>query len=90
MALQADGKIVAVGLAGGGTTGNDFALARYNQNGSLDPTFSGDGKRRTDFGGDGDKANAVALQSDGNIIAAGIGRAPNQTDSFALARYLGG
>ena len=28
----------------------DFALARYNPNGSLDPTFSGDGKQTTDFG----------------------------------------
>ena len=49
MALQADGKIVAVGVADGGATG-DFALARYNPNGSLDPSFSGDGKQTTDFG----------------------------------------
>ena len=49
MALQADGKIVAVGIAGG--NGSSFALARYNPNGSLDTTFSGDGKQTTDFGG---------------------------------------
>ncbi len=46
MALQGDGKIVAVGHAGG-----DFAVVRYNPNGSLDTSFSGDGKQATDFGG---------------------------------------
>ncbi len=50
VALQGDGKIVAVGDSGAGGTG-DFALARYNPNGSLDPSFSGDGKQTTDFGG---------------------------------------
>ncbi len=90
VAVQGDGKIVVVGVAGGGATANDFALARYDSNGSLDPTFSGDGRRRTDFRfGDSDEAKGVALQSDGNIVAVGVGRAPNQTDSFALARYLG-
>jgi uncharacterized delta-60 repeat protein len=40
--LQPDGKIVAVGQDA--VPGVDFALARYNPNGSLDPTFSGDGR----------------------------------------------
>ena len=47
-------------------------VARYNPNGSLDTTFSGDGKQVTDFGGFGN-ANAVALDSDGRIVAAGSG-----------------
>ena len=47
VALQADGKIVAVG--GGGD--HDFVLARYNPNGSLDTSFSGDGKQIIDWGG---------------------------------------
>ena len=46
---QPDGKIVAVG--GKPTTVSDFALARYNPDGSLDTSFSGDGKQMTDFGG---------------------------------------
>ena len=54
VALQGDGKIVAVGRAGGRATGNDFALARYNPNGSLDTSFSGDGKQTTDFGAGSD------------------------------------
>ena len=60
MALQGNGKIVVVGVAG--ATRDDFALARYNPNGSLDTTFSGDGKQTTDFGGP-DEAAGVVLQA---------------------------
>ena len=83
VALQSDGKIVAVGTARGGATGNDFALARYNPNGSLDPGFSGDGRRRTSFGGD-ERALDVAIQANGKIVVVGRG---GPTDGFALARY---
>ena len=78
VALQGDGKIVAVGRDGPG----DFALARYNPNGSLDTSFSGDGKQTTDFG-DFDGANGVALQGNGKIVVVGVGG----TGNFALARY---
>lgn len=76
VALQADGKI----LVAGGSLG-DFALARYNVDGSLDTSFGGDGKVTTDFGSTGD-AWAVAVQSDGKVVAAGGG-----PGDFALARY---
>jgi uncharacterized delta-60 repeat protein len=87
VALQGDGKIVAVGRAG-----SDFALARYNPTGSLDPSFSGDGMQTTDFGFPTQigGANGVALQGDGKIVAVGTGLGPTQTDDFAVARYLGG
>jgi uncharacterized delta-60 repeat protein len=84
VAIQANGRIVAVGLASGGATGQDFALARYNPNGSLDTSFSGDGRKRTSFGAF-DIAHGVALQGDGRIVAVGDGNG-----EFALARYLGG
>jgi uncharacterized delta-60 repeat protein len=84
VAIQANGRIVAVGLASGGATGQDFALARYNPDGSLDTSFSGDGRKRTSFGAF-DIANGVALQGDGRIVAVGDGNG-----EFALARYLGG
>jgi uncharacterized delta-60 repeat protein len=87
VALQGDGKIVAVGQ---GTAGGDFALARYNPNGSLDASFSGDGRQTTDFGGSGDGANGVALQDDGSIVAVGVGLGTYYSSDFALARYLGG
>ncbi|MBI4770572.1 MAG: hypothetical protein HY784_09250 [Chloroflexi bacterium] len=78
-AVQSDGKIVVAGQSDG-----DFALARYNANGSLDTTFSTDGKVTTAIGSY-DTGNALALQPDGKIVVAG------QSDGdFAVARYLDG
>ena len=86
VAIQSDGKIVAVGRVDG-ATGRDFALARYNANGSLDASFSGDGKRSTNFEGF-DDASAVAIQADGKIVAVGRTFGTNGTAEFALARYF--
>jgi uncharacterized delta-60 repeat protein len=90
VAIQADGKIVAAGtgLNGGhGAGGGDFALARYNVDGTLDPSFGGDGKVTTDFL-DTDGARAVAIQPDGRIVAAGgAGARTTLAGGFALARY---
>jgi uncharacterized delta-60 repeat protein len=84
IAIQPDGKIVAAGLAP--APGNDnFGLARYNPNGSLDPSFDGDGRVTTDFAGGFDQANAVAIQADGKILAAGA--AAVSGSDLAVARY---
>jgi uncharacterized delta-60 repeat protein len=88
--LQPDGKIVAVGgVRGSGVPGDcgpsDFALARYNTDGSLDTSFGGDGRQTTDFGGT-DGAKGVALQDDGKIVVVGGGGGGCFGD-FALARY---
>ena len=87
-ALQPDGKIVVVGSE----SDLRFALARYNPNGSLDTSFSGDGQQTTNFGFPTQigGASGVALQGDGKIVAVGVGTGASQTDDFALARYLGG
>src|SRR5262245_49553369 len=69
--LQPDGKIVAAGEAFVSVR-EDFALARYNMDGSLDTSFGAGGKVTTDFAGDFDAALAVALQPDGKIVAAGF------------------
>jgi len=92
IAIQSNGKIVLAGRSdnGSGTGDTDFALVRYNVNGSLDTTFGGDGKVTTftqDTNGDGFGdtnaiAHAVVVQSDGKIVAAGS----SGTD-FALIRY---
>lgn len=79
MALQPDGKIVSVGYVG--NTAFDIGVARYLSNGSLDTTFSGDGMVTADFGGT-EFGNAVAVQPDGKIVAAGAGGA-----GVALLRY---
>ncbi len=87
VAIQGNGRIVVVGRGGINNLGNtDFAIARYNPNGSLDTTFSGDGKQTTDFGGSEERATGVALQADGKIVAVGQG-ASGGSYAFALARY---
>jgi uncharacterized delta-60 repeat protein len=85
--LQRNGKIVAVGSVLE-EFGNDFALARYNSDGSLDATFDTDGALTTDFFGRDDYAFAAAIQRDGRIIAAGSAAQNGKTD-FAVAHYGG-
>jgi len=88
MALQSNGKIVAVGRDGIGTSYN-FAVFRYSTGGSLDSTFSGDGKLMTDFTSYTDDASEVVIQADGKIVVAGSSSNGIAGDkSIALARYL--
>lgn len=84
VAIQSvDQRIVAVGQAG-----LLMALARYNANGSLDSTFSGDGKTRTNFTPGLDYAEEVEVQADGKIVVAGTANWFAQNSRFALARYV--
>src|SRR5205085_6464330 len=86
VAIQTDGKIVAVGYTeNSGTLDWDFALARYNTNGSLDASFGTGGKTTTAIGASDDFADAVAIQADGFIVAAGYSLIGN--NDFALIRY---
>jgi len=91
--LQPDGKIVVAGtvdfnpaLPGSGL---DFALARYNSNGTLDGSFGTGGKVVFDFFGSFDQANAAVLQPDGKIIVVGSASydSNNRDIGFALARF---
>jgi uncharacterized delta-60 repeat protein len=86
MVLQSDGKMIMVGGTGG--TGSDFALARFDIDGTLDETFgsAGTGKVTTDIAGGADDALGVALQSDGRIIVVGTARVGTNND-FAVVRY---
>jgi uncharacterized delta-60 repeat protein len=89
VALQNNGKIVAAGVARAFTFGAAFAIARYNRDGSLDTSFSTNGRVRTKFTKKVDEARAVAIQSDGKIVAAGGAAIFSHTpeSDFALARY---
>jgi uncharacterized delta-60 repeat protein len=80
VAIQSDGKIVAVGRAS-----SRFGVARYNSDGSRDLSFSGNGDTTTDFSAGIDAAHGLAIQGDGKIVAAG---SSNNQGTFALARYL--
>jgi uncharacterized delta-60 repeat protein len=82
LAIQSDGKIIAAGV---GNT--DFAIARFNSNGTLDASFGAGGKVTTDFFGGNDTASAIGIQSDGKILAGGTARNSALNLDFALARY---
>ncbi|NIQ77438.1 MAG: hypothetical protein GTO14_13110, partial [Anaerolineales bacterium] len=83
--IDSAGKIVVAGFTSWVGFSPDFAVVRYNTDGSLDTSFSGDGKQSTDFGLDWDIAYAVAIQDDGKIVMAGYATTGNQ--NWALARY---
>ncbi len=84
--VQSDGKILVAGTSGTDTVSDDFALARYNSNGTLDTTFNGAGKLTTDFGGS-ESGMSVTILSDGKILVAGTSTLPGGNADFALARY---
>lgn len=87
LAIQSDGKILVAGYMWNGTD-YDFAVYRYNANGSPDTTFSGDGKVHDGFGaGRQDFATDLVLQSDGKILVAGYtGDSNGKNNNFAIAR----
>jgi uncharacterized delta-60 repeat protein len=76
--LQPDGKLVAAGYSGR----DNFALARYNADGSLDPTFGVGGKVTTTFNTTYNEAYALGIQPDGKLVAAG-----QSGFNLALARF---
>lgn len=88
LALQPNGKIVAAGSSNAVPFGpDDFALARYNADGTLDLSFGTGGKVTTDWFGNTDFITGIAIQPDGRVVAAGIAVLPSNRVIFALARY---
>jgi uncharacterized delta-60 repeat protein len=91
VAIQADGKIVAGGSSfSSSKTLEDFIVARYNANGTLDKRFGNNGKITTDFFRNVDVVNALAIQPDGKIVVAGVAQLAGSGGTprvFALARY---
>ncbi|MGF1473416.1 MAG: hypothetical protein ACFB50_16975, partial [Rubrobacteraceae bacterium] len=85
VALRPDGKIVAAGFANAGSD-REFAVARYNADGTLDTTFGTNGTVTTDVGTGNSGAGGVALQEDGKIVAAGSAFT-GSGDEFAVVRY---
>jgi uncharacterized delta-60 repeat protein len=83
VAIQADGKLVVVGTTyqDNDFSGEDFAVARYNPDGTLDKTFGVGGKVQTDFPGLAAVASSVVVQPDGKIVVAG--------GAFPLFTFLG-
>ena len=77
-------------LAGSAEVGlsPDFALARYNANGSLDNAFGSFGRVATDIAsGSQDAAIGMVLQPDGKIVTAGYAVINTSSAQIALVRY---
>jgi len=65
MALQADGKVVA--LIADGTTSTSLLVARFNPDGTLDPTFNATQTIQDGY----DQPRALTELPDGNLLVAG-------------------
>ncbi len=90
LALQEDGKIVAGGLHKPTRLGANqkFAIARYNEEGSLDASFGDSGKVITDLSSRAEEIRSIAIQDDGKIIAVGAANVFYFIESdMAVARY---
>ena len=84
--LQSDGKIVVAGVASHLATQQDFGVARYNTDGSLDSTFGSGGTVSTDFSAGGDIPYALQIQPDGDLLVAGEAFIAGNID-FGMAEY---
>lgn len=96
VAVRPNGRIVVAGTSGNviGSNENDFALARYERDGNLDQSFGAGGLVTTDFFGDTDEVNAIAVLPSGRIIVAGLTWDWRNdpffpSRDFALAEYEG-
>jgi len=91
VAVQSDGKIVVAGHTSTPTSiFDDFALLRFNTDGSADSSFGSGGIVITDFAGSTDRAEALVIQPDGKIVVAGFATRGSVTfadSDFAVARY---
>ena len=86
VALQSDGKIIAVGY--GTSSGQIRAVVlRYNANGSLDQTFGTSGFIITSFGSGDTQASRVVVQPDGRIVVVGFVNVSSNSQQF-VTRYL--
>jgi uncharacterized delta-60 repeat protein len=85
--IESDGRIVVAGTSHGDDNTDRIAVARYTRDGTLDSSFGRSGQATTEFGKKADQGRAVAVQSDGRIVIAGVTHDPVLGDSFALVRY---
>ena len=87
VALQQDGKIVLVGTAWAqGSSDSDYAIVRFNSDGTLDAGFGSAGRTTINFIAH-DEGNAVAIQTDGKIVVGGAAGADSLiTSDFGIAR----
>ena len=86
--IDSSGKIVVAGFTSlpNDAPSEDFAVLRYNSDGTLDSSFGSGGETSIDFFGQSDEAYGLAIQGDGKIVVAGTAYNPNTNDDMAVAR----
>ncbi|HEX8915690.1 MAG TPA: hypothetical protein VF796_25275 [Humisphaera sp.] len=97
MKVLPSGKFVVAGTSYSTATLGDFALVRFNANGTVDTSFgsSGTGKVVADFGGNAaapgnQQANGLAVDGSGRLYVAGGVTAGAADEDVAVARFTAG
>jgi uncharacterized delta-60 repeat protein len=86
MALQTDGRLVVVGVT---DVEQDYLVIRAMPDGTLDPSFDGDGIAITDIDNDSEDAPfGVAIQPDERILVSGYSNFQGTGSAFSIARYM--
>lgn len=89
VALQGDGKVVIAGSEAPGLEVPVAIVARLTGAGALDQSFNGSGvfAKQYAIGASSSSFNAVTVQSDGNIVAAGDATMGNGSADAVFARF---
>ncbi|MEM1212927.1 MAG: LamG-like jellyroll fold domain-containing protein, partial [Planctomycetota bacterium] len=89
VAIQPDGKVVVAGRSQQPGTGYDFAVARYNLDGSLDTGFGNNGKVLTHLGLGADYAYDIDVMTNGQLLVTGraSGAGTGTGVNFGIVRY---
>jgi uncharacterized delta-60 repeat protein len=85
LAIQSDGKILLGGYCYNGSN-NDFCIARFNSNGTLDTSFGSSGIVIQPIGSSDDYGYSLVIQPDGKILLGGICQGVSNND-FCIARF---
>jgi uncharacterized delta-60 repeat protein len=86
LAIQLDGKILLGGYCYNGSD-NDFCIARFNSDGTLDKTFGSSNKVIQPIGSANDRGQSLAIQPDGKILLGGYCKTEKGGLDFCIARF---
>lgn len=88
IAFQPDGKFIVGGTYVSNHGENDFALIRFNSDGTLDTTFGSDGKVVTDFNNNNyNYINSIYVLTDGKIMVTGASGMVSLSSKLTIVRY---
>jgi len=85
LAIQPDGNILLGGTCNNGSN-DDFCIARFNSDGTLDTTFGSSGKLTQNIGSSDDIGRSLVIQPNGNILLGGTCN-NESNDDFCIARF---